>query len=179
MESHYDNSQPLKKRSHVVLCPQSVTSGPPLLFSKTSLPFTCMFFFPPPAVPGLHHICKPYLSLSTCILTSSLMINENKPPWALWRVQRECVCVWGEESVCGSHTESVCAALCQCCVEDAVCSSGLGTMCIHLLFCVFVRVNITLTVVLCLKHSSDDSPSKKGSVCVSWWKCVFYTQLRK
>lgn len=57
--------------------------------------------------------------------------------------------------------------LCQCCVEDAVCSSGLGTMCIHPLFCVFVCVNITLRVVICLKHSSDDSPSKKGSVCAS------------
>lgn len=35
------------------------------------------------------------------------------------------------------------------------------------LFCVFVCVNITLRDVLCLKHSSDDSPRKKGSVCAS------------
>lgn len=67
--------------------------------------------------------------------------------------------------MCGSRIESVCSALCQCCVEDAVCSSGLGTRCIHPLFCVFVCVNITLRDVLSLKHSSDDSPRKRG-LCV-------------
>lgn len=78
------------------------------------------------------------------------MINKNKTLWPLWRVLRECVCVWGEESACGSHTKSVCQVLCQCCVEDAVCSSGLGTHCIHPLFRVCLCVPVR--VVLHLKH---------------------------
>lgn len=82
-----------------------------------------------------------------------------------------CLCVTGEESACGSHMKSVCQALCQCCVEDAVCSSGLGTFCIHPLLCVFVFVHVTVRVVHCLKHLLDDLSSKWVSLCAC--VCLF------
>lgn len=95
------------------------------------------------------------------------MINKNKTLWPLWRVLRECVCVWGEESACGSHTKSVCQVLCQCCVEDAVCSSGLGTHCIHPLFRVCLCVPVR--VVLHLKHGWF---TQQMGVCVCLCKSV-------
>lgn len=80
---------------------------------------------------------------------------------------RVCLCVTGEERVCGSCTQSVCQVLCQCCVEDVESVAvGLGPF-VCTPFCVCFCVRVTVKVVLFLKHRLDDSSRKWGYVCVS------------
>lgn len=52
-------------------------------------------------------------------------------------------------------------------VFSPVCSSGLGTICIHpSVLCLSLSVRVVVRVLLYLKHLLDDSPNKRGP-CVS------------